>query len=226
MESGLQRGFFRCILLVTLGVVLSHTSGCMLLRGASEVDDFGEKAEVADRGDPKIKPGIVLRIAVTASGEAALPDTLRDVDVTGSIQLPHIGVIKCEGLTIVELQYEIAEAYKKYYIDPQVTVSFAYTEGSGMKSPWGEVLVMGQVARPGPVNMPSTREMNVTRALMMAGNVTALAKKDEVRVTRRMEDGSLKKFIVNIEKIGREGRIDLDIMLMPGDVVWVPESWY
>jgi ribosomal protein L16 Arg81 hydroxylase len=45
-------------------------------------------------------------------------------------------------------------------------------------------------------------------------------------VTRREQDGSLKKFSVDIELIGKEGRADLDIMLKPGDVVWVPESWY
>lgn len=53
-----------------------------------------------------------------------------------------------------------------------------------------------------------------------------LADKRSVRVTRREKDGTLKKFIVDIDKIGKEGRSDLDIALKPGDVVWVPESWY
>jgi hypothetical protein len=47
-----------------------------------------------------------------------------------------------------------------------------------------------------------------------------------VRVTRREADGTLKKFEVDIDKIGKEGRSDLDVTLKPGDVVWVPESWY
>jgi len=85
---------------------------------------------------------------------------------------------------------------------------------------------MGEVARPGPVNMPSTRDLNVTRVLMMAGGATPLADKRSVRVTRREKDGTLKKFIVNIDLIGKEGRADLDVILKPGDVVWVPESWY
>jgi polysaccharide export outer membrane protein len=134
--------------------------------------------------------------------------------------------VKCEGLTVVALQEKIREAYKNYFIDPQVTVSFLFVENSGMKSPWGSVLVMGEVARPGPVNMPSTRDLNVTRVLMLAGGVTALADKRSVRVTRREKDGALKRFSVNIEQIGKEGPADLDVILKPGDVVWVPESWY
>jgi protein involved in polysaccharide export with SLBB domain len=74
--------------------------------------------------------------------------------------------------------------------------------------------------------MPSTRDLNVTRALMMAGGATPLADKRKVRVTRREADGTKRTFVVDIEKIGREGRSDLDVTLKPGDVVWVPESWY
>ncbi len=213
-----------CAGLLSVALMWGGCRALQIFRGDPE--DYGDKAQSATEGDPKIKPGLALRIQVTASGEAAVPDSVRDVDVNGAIQMPHVGPIKCEGLTVVELQEKIKDAYKQFYIDPQVSVSFAYHEGSGLKSPWGEVLVMGQVARPGPVNMPSTMELNVTRALMMAGNLTPLAKKDEVIVTRRLQDGKLKKFTVDIEQVGREGRTDLDIKLKPGDVVYVPETWY
>ena len=74
--------------------------------------------------------------------------------------------------------------------------------------------------------MPSTRDLTVVRALMLASNATPLADKSRIRVTRRQKDGSLKRFIVDIEKIGKEGRSEMDILLKPGDVIWVPESWY
>jgi len=95
-----------------------------------------------------------------------------------------------------------------------------------MKSPWGSVLITGEVAHPGPVNMTATRELTVTRALMLAGGATSTADKTKVRVTRREKDGALKRFIVDIDKIGKDGRSDLDVALKPGDVVWIPESWY
>jgi len=137
-----------------------------------------------------------------------------------------IGAVKCSGLTVVELQEKIKAGYKDYFLDPQVTVGFLYQENAGMKSPWGSVLVTGEVAHPGPVNMSATRDLTVTRVLMLAGGATPVADKSKVRVTRREKDGSLKRFVVDIELIGKEGRSDLDVALKPGDVVWVPESWY
>jgi len=187
---------------------------------------FDDQAQYVEEGEPTIKPGLTLRVAVTASGSMAVQEGLNEVNANGEILLPLIGSVKCEGLTIVDLQEKIKTAYKNYYIEPQVTVGFVYVENAGMKSPWGSVLLMGEIGRPGPVNMPSTRDLTVTRALMLAGGATLLADKRNVRVTRREKDGTLKKFVVDIEKIGKEGRSDLDIALKPGDVVWVPESWY
>lgn len=177
-------------------------------------------------GEPVIVSGLTLKVAVTAAGEKAVSDMLAEVNANGEILLPLVGAVKCEGLTVIELQDKIREAYKAYFIEPQVTVGFVYAENAGMKSPWGSVLMMGEIVRPGPVNMPSTRDLTVTRAVMLAGGATALADKRKVRVTRRNQDGSVKRFIVDIEKIGKEGRSDLDIALKPGDVVWIPESWY
>ncbi len=200
--------------------------GCWTWKSPEENPGFDEQAQYVEEGEPTIKPGLTLRISVTASGAEAVQETIKEVNANGEILMPLINAVKCEGLSVVALQEKIKEAYKNYFIDPQVTVSFVYVENAGMKSPWGSVLVMGEVARPGPVNMPSTRDLNVTRVLMLAGGVTPLADKRSVRVTRREKDGGLKRFSVNIEQIGKEGRADLDVILKPGDVVWVPESWY
>lgn len=187
--------------------------------------DVGGQAVYVEPGEPTIKPGLMLRVSVSNSG-SVVKEEAKEVNANGEILMDLIGAVKCDGLTLVAFQEKIKESLKKYYLDPQVTISFIYQENAGMKSPWGSVLVMGEVARPGPVNMPSTGDLTVTRALMLSGNVTPLADKKNVRVTRREKDGSLKKFSVNIELIGKDGRADLDLTLKPGDVVWIPESWY
>jgi polysaccharide export outer membrane protein len=188
--------------------------------------DLGSEPVYVPEGEPTIKSGLTLKVAVSASGMPAVREDLKEVDANGEILMPLIGAVKCEGLTLVDLQEKLKTAYKDYYIEPQATVGFVYVPDSGMKSPWGTVLLMGEVARPGPVNMPSTRDLTVTRAVMLAGGATPLADKRKVRVTRREADGSLKKFEVDIKRIGEKGLMDLDIVLKPGDVVWIPESWY
>lgn len=223
-EIGLKSVMLKCLVLGLLCGASSLVNGCRTV--TADPAGFDEQAQYVEEGEPKIKPGLTLRVAVTASGSEAVQEGLKEVNANGEILMPLVGAIRCEGLTIVELQEKIKTAYRDYYIEPQVTVGFVYAENAGMKSPWGSVLLMGEIARPGPVNMPSTRDLTVTRALMLAGGATALADKRHVRVTRREKDGSLKRFVVDIDKIGKEGRSDMDLALKPGDVVWVPESWY
>ncbi len=214
-----------------LGFSVIGLNGCLVARlvfPPDEPDDpgFGQQAEFVEfkDGQPLIRTGLALRIGVTASGNSAVQDVMKEVDLNGQILMPLIGAVKCEGFTIIELQENLTEAYRKYFIDPQVTVNFIYQPG--MKSPWGTVLMTGEVGKFGPVDMPSTRDLTVTRALMMAGGATPMANKKRVLVWRREKDGSLKRFEVDIDAIGKKGQQELDITLRPGDVVFVPESWY
>jgi len=207
-------------------VMIVLTGGCFSWLLPENVPEVDGQAVYVPEGEPVIKSGLMLRVAVTASGAAAVQEDAKEVNANGEILMPLIGAVKCEGLTLVQLQDKIKEAYKNYYIEPQVTVGFLYQENAGMKSPWGSVLVTGEVLRPGPVNMTATRDLTVTRALMLAGGTTPLAQKKAVRVTRRLKDGTLKRYTVDIDLIGKDGRTDMDLALNPGDVVWVPESWY
>jgi polysaccharide export outer membrane protein len=136
--------------------------------------------------------------------------------------MPMIGAVTCDGLTIQELQKKMVQAYAEFVHDPQVTVSFIYSPEA--VSPWGTVLVMGQVGRPGPVNIPPTQDLTVLRAIQLAGGATLLAAKSGVIVTRKQPDGSTVKIKVDLNKIGRDGLPRLNIRLEPDDVVYVPES--
>jgi len=229
----------RFCFLILFGLSIIGLSGCSTVSsgftgvkkwifGSEKPEDpgYGNQAEFVDYkdGQPLIRAGLTLRISVTASGEVAVPDSLKEVDLSGKILLPLIDAVICEGLTVLELQDAITEKYKNFFIEPQVTVNFVYQPG--MKSPWGTVLMTGEVTKFGPVDMPSTRDLTVTRALMLAGGATPLANKKKVLVWRREKNGDLEKFEVNIDAIGQKGDQKQDIKLMPGDVVFVPESWY
>ena len=109
---------------------------------------------------------------------------------------------------------------------PVITVTFGAFDARGGVSPWGTVTVLGEVARPGPVNMPSTMDMTVTKVLQEAGGCKPFADKSAILVTRCDKEGNQTKTKVDINEIGKGGRIDKDMPLRAGDVVWVPETWY
>ncbi len=191
-------------------------------------DDKGVDAEMLATyfDGPKVRPGVALLISVTAAGLSGREAKQYFVDADGYITMELVGQIKCDGLTLVGLQQKIAVAYKEYFLDPHVTATFIYQPGGGMVSPWGTVTVLGEVQRPGPVDVPATMDLRVTRALQLAGGATPLADKAGIRVTHCDKDGKKTKTIVDLVEIGKEGRPDKDVLLQAGDVVWVPMSWY
>lgn len=81
--------------------------------------------------------------------------------------------------------------------------------------------VLGAVNRPGAVDVPNNARMTVSMAVANAGSYTKFAS-GNVQVLRHDPSGNVSKIAVDLDAI-LEGRIDLDLNLEPGDVVWVPE---
>ncbi len=174
----------------------------------------------------KARPGILLGISVTAAGSPAFDSRTYLVDSLGNILMPLIGQVQCRGLSLIELSNKLTELYKEYYQEPQVTAVFAYEPNKGMLSPYGDVKVLGEVQRPGPVDMPSTQDLTVMRALQLAGGTTPYANNRKVLVSHCDKDGKISKTQVDLVKIGKDGLAHKDIKLSAGDVVWVPISPY
>ena len=86
--------------------------------------------------------------------------------------------------------------------------------------------MLGEVVSPGPVNIPSTMALPVTKALQMAGGLKPFADRSAICVTRCDKDGRQTRTYVDLKEIGKDGRVDKDMSLRAGDVVWVPETWY
>ena len=211
--------------LLALGCGCSTVWSAIVGPGDSDNVDVDQMATYFD-GEPMVRPGVALAISVTATGSSGTAAKQYFVDAEGYITMELVGRIKCDGLTLVGLQEKIAAAYKEYLLEPHVTATFIYQAGQNMVSPWGTVTVLGEVGKPGPVDVPSTLDLRVTRALQLAGGVNPIADKRRVQVTRCDKDGKRTKTRIDLLEIGEEGRPDKDMLLRAGDVVWVPMSWY
>lgn len=201
--------------------------------GCEVISDFVDEKQQVDSAvvatwwdGPRIRPGVALIVQV---GTVSAPPTVMEVlvDQNGEITLPLLlqSPVSCDGLTLEALKQKLTKAYLKYYRQPMITVTFAPFDGRGV-SPWGTVTVLGEVQRPGPVNMPSTMDLTVTKVLQEAGGCKPFADTSAIRVTRCDKDGNQTRTKVDIGEIGKGGRIDKDMQLKAGDVVWVPETWY
>ena len=206
---------------------------CILLCGCETFKDVFHEKENVDYDvvatwwdGPRIRAGVALVVQV---GSVAAPPVTMSclVDQNGEITLQHLlqAPVACDGLTLEALKQKLVKAYSVYYRQPQVTVTFAPYDGKGV-SPWGTVTVLGEVGNPGPVNMPSTMDLTVTKVLQTAGGLKPFADRSGIIVTRCDKDGNQTRTRVDINEIGKDGRVDKDMTLRAGDVVWVPETWY
>ena len=226
----MKRYFFILCLVLLVGFVGCETVGDLWrsVAGSNQETNAELGGAIAEYVSEvsKARPGILLGISVTAAGSAAFDSRTYLVDSAGNILMPLVGAVQCRGLSLIELSDKLTERYKEYLQDPQVTAVFAYEPNKGMLSPYGDVKVLGEVQRPGPVDMPSTQDLTVMRALQLAGGTTPYADNRKVQVSHCDKDGKISKTKVDLVKIGRDGLAHKDIKLSAGDVVWVPMSPY
>lgn len=137
------------------------------------------------------------------------------VSSDGTIRLPLVGSVKVRGLTPEETAGRISEEYQKSYVK-QPEVSVFVEEFNSRK-----VFVLGEVKNPGPYTFEEN--MTVIAAVAKAGGTSALAAPNKTVVSREHE-GKQIRVIAKVADIGRGEASDM--VLQPGDIVFVPESLF
>lgn len=133
------------------------------------------------------------------------------VQEDGSIVFPLVGRMEVVGKTQGELAAMLEQRLSDGYLrDPQVTVIMTERENL-------EVSVLGQVQRPG--TFPYVEKLTLVQALSEAGGLNELANTRRVKLTRK-GPGGVGTYEVSVKAI-TEGREE-DIVLQPGDIVFVP----
>lgn len=157
----------------------------------------------------QLKEGDTLQISVW--GDQAMNREVR-VLPDGSITYPLAGRVEAKGLTAPQLEATLTEKLKRYYPEPQITVSVSGTDGN-------RVFVVGKVSNPGPVLV--NRPITVLQALSMAGSLDRFACKEEIKVVRPTPQGD-KVFNVNYKELIQGRNLQNNIVLQAGDTILVP----
>lgn len=152
-----------------------------------------------------------LRISGVPSEEISKISALYAIDSEGSLNLPYIGKIRAAGLTAGRLQTAVENQYKseQIFTNPTIIISLRGSERF--------VNVGGDVKA--PQRIPYTADLTIHKAITAAGDFTDYANRRKVHLLR---DG--KKVEVDMTKIRKDP--SLDIKLLPGDDIFVPQSWW
>lgn len=143
-------------------------------------------------------------------GEEELSGTFQ-VQEDGTIVVPLLGPIDVRERTQAEVAELLEQGFGDGYLrDPHVTV--VMTERENL-----EVSVLGQVQRPGTFSY--IEQLTLVQAISEAGGLNELAHSRRVKLTRKGPTG-VGTYDVSVKAI-TEGRA-ADILLQPGDIIFVP----
>lgn len=170
---------------------------------------------------PVLRPGVSVKIRVSAGGRTEVDEPDRRVSAGGSITLPLLGAVQAEGLTLREFADRLQQRYADFLRDPLVDVEFNIDSKDSV-APWGYVTVLGRVKDPGRVNFPPTQDLTLSSAIQKAGGLDTSARLTGIKITRE-KAGISEQFDVNLQSVGEKGELHSDVRLLPGDVVFVPE---
>jgi polysaccharide export outer membrane protein len=168
---------------------------------------------VARASDAAFRSGdtLELRIGGVPAEETQLITGAYTIDGEGFINLPHIGKVRAAGLGQAQLQRAVEAAYRggEIYTNPTITVTVPTTLRF--------VNVSGDVRQPRRVEY--TSDLTVLGAISAAGGFTDYADQRKVRL---MRGGQVR--MVDIKAV--RSNPSLDIILLPGDQIEVPQSFW
>lgn len=205
------------LVMVTMGILSSCASTSIIGSGSDVTVLASETLPVPSRSDlaASTRPYLIgpfdkLRIDVFEIEE--LQKTVQ-IDASGRLSFPLIGVIEASSKTPGELAAIIEERLRDRYVrNPQVTVNLEETVSQ-------VITVDGQVNRPGLY--PVIGRMTLMRAVATAGGTGEFAKLQDVIIFRTV-DGQQMAGIYNLKAVRRGNYSDPEVFA--NDVIVVGDS--
>jgi polysaccharide export outer membrane protein len=171
---------------------------------------------------PPPKPGAYAAYRVGAPDVLAvtiLPEPVIQREVTvrpdGMISLDLIGDVPAGGRTIEEISADVETRISRFKRDASVTVALTHALST-------DITVFGEVAMPN--TFPLTKVTRVAEAIGLVHGETMFARTAKIRVVRS-GGGESVVYLVNLNDI-RRGDLSTNMLLMPGDIVYVPPNLF
>jgi len=163
-----------------------------------------------------IGAGDVLNIFVWRNPEVSGTFVVRP---DGMITTSLVEDIPVSGKTPTELARSIEKILATYLRDPIVTVTV-----NNFVGPFSEqIRVIGEAAQPQSINY--TQDMTLLDVMIRVGGLTEFADGNDA-VLVRIENGEQKQYNIFIENLIKDGEINANVDMLPGDIIIIPEAWF
>ncbi len=160
-----------------------------------------------------IGPGDTLQVYVWRNPELTITVPVRP---DGKISTPLVEDMVAVGKTPSVLARDVEKVLGEYVRSPQVNIIVTQPV-----STFSQVKVIGQVAR--PQALPFREGMTVLDAVLAVGGLAPYAAGNRAKLIRN-ENGKRREIKVKLDSVVNKGDLAGNMVLMPGDVLVVPES--
>ncbi|HLW40505.1 MAG TPA: polysaccharide biosynthesis/export family protein, partial [Brumimicrobium sp.] len=126
----------------------------------------------------------------------------------GTVELPVVGWVELEGLSIVEAQEKLKVLYAENYIDPFIQVEVTNRRVIVFPGSGGSAKVV-------PITNENTTLME---ALALAGGITERGKAKMVKIMRQTEEG---REVYQVDMSTIDGLIYADMIVQANDYIYV-----
>ena len=139
--------------------------------------------------------------------------------IDGTIDLPVIGTLLVEGLTLPQLREFIAREYAPFVQRPIVTVNLIAARPL-------KIAISGEIKRPGSYTITLSEGQQfptITEVIERAGGLTGIADLRQIQLQRQLQ-GQSRVIIVNLWELFQQGNLARDLTLRDGDIIFIPTA--
>ena len=163
-----------------------------------------------------IGPGDTMEIFVWGNEELTTSSVVRP---DGKFTTRLVEDLPASGRTPTELARDIEEAYGEYVRQPVVSVIVNGFVGV----PEQQVRVVGEATD--PKGVPYSQHMTLLDLMIEVGGMTEYAAGNKSVLVRTV-GGQEKSYGLRLDDLLKDGDISANLVLMPGDIIIIAESWF
>ena len=204
-----------------LTIAMLVMSACLLAGCAGE-------PRLPDASQTPDSPSVLVDVYKMAVGDQVQIDVWKNPELSvsapvrpdGKISLPLAGDVMAVGKTPEQLAKDIELLLATYVKNPNVTVILTSLQGHAFLS---RIRITGAVTQ--NISLDYHQGMTVLDAVLEAGSITEFADGNDTKLHRRIGEGDV-TYDIRLKDIMQKGDMTTNVLLLPGDVITVPERLF